>query len=143
MKILQYVRRLIKDSITQIAPCNAFHFLRYAHVRYVVGLFTNIQKQQNMLKIGILFKKNTNEENSVFGPFLTNFPIVQCRRSFLRNSGFVTHNFIWVSSNIPRSRKSYLFNSKKIPDRQRNKRLADLRALMLEKSCPKQREIHP
>ena len=60
MKILQHVRLLINYKITHIAHCNVFHSLRYAHVRYVKSLFTNIQKQQNMLKIGVLFKKNTN-----------------------------------------------------------------------------------
>ena len=34
--------------------------MRYAHVRYVISLFTNIQKQWNMLKISLLFKKFTN-----------------------------------------------------------------------------------
>ena len=37
-----------------------FCFLRYAHVRCVKGLFINIQKQQNTLKISLLFKKFTN-----------------------------------------------------------------------------------
>ena len=37
-----------------------FYFLRYAHVRYVKRLYTNItQEQQNMLKITLLFKKFT------------------------------------------------------------------------------------
>ena len=30
------------------------------HVRYVKGLFTNIQKQQSMLKTSLLFKKFKN-----------------------------------------------------------------------------------
>ena len=38
----------------------AFYFLRYAQVRYIKSLFTNIQKQQNLLKISQLFKKFTN-----------------------------------------------------------------------------------
>ena len=37
-----------------------FFFLRYAPVKYVKDLFTNIQKQQNKLKISLLFKKFTN-----------------------------------------------------------------------------------
>ena len=37
-----------------------FYFLRYVHVRYVKRLFTNIQKQQNMLKISLHFKKFAN-----------------------------------------------------------------------------------
>ena len=34
--------------------------MKYAHVRYEKSLFTNIQKQQNMLKTSLLFKKFTN-----------------------------------------------------------------------------------
>ena len=34
--------------------------MRYAHVRYLKSLFTNIQKHYNMLKISLLFKKFTN-----------------------------------------------------------------------------------
>ena len=33
--------------------------MRYAQVRYVKSLFTNIQKQWNMLKISLYFKKFT------------------------------------------------------------------------------------
>ena len=36
------------------------YFLRYTQPRYMKYLFKNIQKQQNMLKISQLFKKNTN-----------------------------------------------------------------------------------
>ena len=39
---------------------NIFYILRYAHVRYVKCLFTNIQKQWNVLKINSLFKKFAN-----------------------------------------------------------------------------------
>ena len=39
---------------------SAFYFLRYAHVRYVKSVFTNIQKQYNMLKISLIFQKFTN-----------------------------------------------------------------------------------
>ena len=35
---------------------NTFYFLRYAHVRYDKSLFTNIQKQKNMLKIKLNLK---------------------------------------------------------------------------------------
>ena len=40
----------------KILHLNTFYFLRYAHVRYVKSLFTNIQKQQSMLKISLLLK---------------------------------------------------------------------------------------
>ena len=56
---------LLKNSITQIAHYNnTFHFLRYVHFRYATCLFTNIPKQQNTLKSSLLFKKNTNLNNS-------------------------------------------------------------------------------
>ena len=44
----------------KISHLNTFYFLKYAHVRYVKSLFTHIPKQQNMLKISLLFKKFTN-----------------------------------------------------------------------------------
>ena len=34
--------------------------MSYAHPRYMKRLFINIQKQKNMLKISLLFKKFTN-----------------------------------------------------------------------------------
>ena len=37
--------------MSKILHYNTFYFLRFAHVRYVKSLFTNIQKQQNMLEI--------------------------------------------------------------------------------------------
>ena len=39
-----------------IAHKNTFYFLRYAHVRYVKIVFTNILKQYNMLKVSLHFK---------------------------------------------------------------------------------------
>ena len=39
---------------------NSFYFLKYAHVRYLKSLFTDIQKQKNMLKISLLFKTFAN-----------------------------------------------------------------------------------
>ena len=44
----------------KIAHLNTFYFLRYAHVRYVKRLFTNIQKQKNMLKIRNLETSRAN-----------------------------------------------------------------------------------
>ena len=35
-------------------------FPSYIPVKFAKYLFTNIQKQENMLKISLLFKKNTN-----------------------------------------------------------------------------------
>ena len=34
-----------ENNMLQISHQNTFYFLRYAHVRYVKSLFTNIQKQ--------------------------------------------------------------------------------------------------
>ena len=45
--------------MSKMLHLNTFYFLRYAQVRYVKSLFTNIQKQWNMLKISLLFKKFT------------------------------------------------------------------------------------
>ena len=50
----------IWNNMLKISHWNAFLFWRYAHVRYVKILFTNIQKQWNMLKISLLFNKFTN-----------------------------------------------------------------------------------
>ena len=49
-----------ENNMFKILHNNTFYFLRYAHVKYVESLFTNIQKQQNVLKISLLFKKCTN-----------------------------------------------------------------------------------
>ena len=48
-----------ENNMFKISYENTLFFLRYAHVRYVKSLFTNIQKQ-NMLKINLLFMKFTN-----------------------------------------------------------------------------------
>ena len=45
---------------------NIFYFLRYAHIRYVKILFTGIQKQYNMLKIILPFKKFKNMTGKQF-----------------------------------------------------------------------------
>ena len=49
-----------ENSMLKISHESTFYFLRYVHVSLVKSLFTNIQKQQNMLKISLLFKKFTN-----------------------------------------------------------------------------------
>ena len=52
---------LHKNNIPKVSHYNTFYFLlRNACPRYVNCLFTNIQKQEHMLKISIIFKKNTN-----------------------------------------------------------------------------------
>ena len=47
MKILQYIRLHVKNSITQIVHYNTVLFLKYAHSRYAKCLLTNTQKQLN------------------------------------------------------------------------------------------------
>ena len=49
-----------ENNMLKILHYNTFYFLRHAYVRYVKSLFTNIQKQYNMLKISLLFKKFKN-----------------------------------------------------------------------------------
>ena len=45
VRSVQYINLHVKNSTTQTAHYNIFHFLRYAHFRYAKCLFTNIQKQ--------------------------------------------------------------------------------------------------
>ena len=47
------------ENMLKISHKKTFYFLRYAHVTYVKGLFRDIQKQWNMLKISLMFKKFT------------------------------------------------------------------------------------
>ena len=44
----------------KVSHYNIINFLSYTHPRYMKVLFTNIQKQWNMLKSNLLFKKNAN-----------------------------------------------------------------------------------
>ena len=47
----------------KILHYNSFYFLRYELVRYMKSLPPNIQRQDNILKISLLFKKFTNFAN--------------------------------------------------------------------------------
>ena len=49
------------------------------------------------------------------GPVFGLFSILVVEIFFSRKSGFVTHNFIWVSSIMPKFRKNKWYNSKKMP----------------------------
>ena len=51
---------LYKNNMFKISHWNTFYFLRHAHESYAKSLFTNIQEQQNMLRISLLFRKFTN-----------------------------------------------------------------------------------
>ena len=46
-----------------------------------------------------------NSKSSVFGSFWVHFPYFRGKRKFSRKSSSVTHNFIWVSSIVPKFRK--------------------------------------
>ena len=60
MKICQYLGLYIRNNMPKVSHYNTFRFLRYAHPRHEKCLFTNILKQRNMLKISLIFTKNTN-----------------------------------------------------------------------------------
>ena len=47
-------------QILKISHENTFYFLRYVHVRYIKSMLRNIQKQQNLLEISLIFTKFTN-----------------------------------------------------------------------------------
>ena len=59
----------IKNSITDIAHYNAFHFLKYVHFSYAKCSFGNIHKQQVPLKSS-LFKKKYNIYEGITWEFL-------------------------------------------------------------------------
>ena len=44
----------------KVSHHDTVYFLRYTQPRYMKCLITNIQKQWNMLKSSLLFKKNTD-----------------------------------------------------------------------------------
>ena len=50
-----------------------------------------------------------------FGPFWAFFLNFGAKKIFLRKSGSVTHNFIWVSSTMPNFRKNLWYKFKKMP----------------------------
>ena len=60
LKVHQLYLSSYENNMLKISYQNTFYILRYEHLRYVKSLFTNIQKQYNMLKISLLFKKFTN-----------------------------------------------------------------------------------
>ena len=74
-------------NMPKISRYNTFYFLRYAHVRCVEGLFTNIQKQQNMLQISLLFQN------------LPNSRINNSRILRIRNAKFAGYCF-YMNTNI-------------------------------------------
>ena len=47
-----------KKKMSKVSYYNSIYFLSYVHPRYMKCMFTNIQKQQNMLKGSLVFKEN-------------------------------------------------------------------------------------
>ena len=62
MKIYRYLRLHIKIIPRRFSIVTPFTFLRYTHRRYMKCLFTNMQKQQNMLRSCLLFRKAQNSQ---------------------------------------------------------------------------------
>ena len=63
-----------------------FYFLRYTHVKYVKSLFTNTQKQKNMLKISLVLKKlQTSQANNP-------------RILKIKNAKFSGYSFLWTQA---------------------------------------------
>ena len=46
-----------KNNMPKVSHYSSIYYLSYTHPRYMKSLFTNIKKQQNMLKSSLLFKK--------------------------------------------------------------------------------------
>ena len=67
-----------KINMPKVSRYNIVHFSRYTHTRYMTCLLTNIQKQKNMLKSTLLFKKNTNFTGTrqFFGLRMRNFQVL-------------------------------------------------------------------
>ena len=55
-----------------------------------------------------------------FSPVLGPFSPFLGKKDFPGKSSSVMHNFIWVSSTMPKFRKSWWYNSKKTPGRQKD-----------------------
>ena len=56
----------------RISHYTTFHFLRYGHFRYVKCFFKKMQLQQNAIKRGQRFKKNTLWVNNLKIPGIKN-----------------------------------------------------------------------
>ena len=62
------------------------------------------------------------QRKTCFDPFLAHFPNFDGKKSICRKFVSVMHNFIWVSSTMPKFRK-YNAISRKPPDRQMDRRM--------------------
>ena len=56
----------------RISHYTTFHFLRYGHFRYVKCFFKKMEQQQNAIKRGQRFKKNTLWVNTFKIPRIKN-----------------------------------------------------------------------
>ena len=59
-KICLYLRLHMEINMPKNLHHNTFYVLRYAHVRYIKCLFTNIRKQKKMIRISLIWKKFRN-----------------------------------------------------------------------------------
>ena len=80
-----------------------------AHISQIFNLCRNIANninfhyRTNSVKINDNF--SINSKNHVFGPFLVQF-LYFGGKNFSGKSGSLMHNFIWVSSTMPKLRKN-------------------------------------
>ena len=77
-----------KNNLLKISHQNTFYVLRYRHVRYVKSLITNIKRQQNMLKISLLFLRNLQTS------LVNNSTIIR-----IKNAKFSRYRF-YINTNI-------------------------------------------
>ena len=123
--------------------------------------FWSISQEQKFSQIWDLFRNTANnisfhytikpvkindhifqyiQKNPVFGPFLVHFYKFWGKKFFSGKSSSVTHNFIWVSSTMPKFRKNERYNSKKTPG-QKDGQTLFYRTLLATAGGPK-RDCH-
>ena len=59
MKFYSYLHLHMK-IMPKVSHYKTLYFLRYTHPRYMKCLLRNMQKEYNMLKSSLLFKRNTD-----------------------------------------------------------------------------------
>ena len=80
-------------------------------------------------------KSSNKFRKPCFWPFLDPFFQFWGQKNFSRKSGFATHNFIWVSSPMPKFRKINDTIPRKCPDRRKDGRTD--RPYFIGPFCPK------
>ena len=76
------------------------------------------------------------QRKPVFGPFLSHFPIFGAKRFFSGKPGSVMHNFTWVSSTMPKFRKTNDTILRKRLDRRKDRQTLLHRTLPANAGCP-------